>query len=231
MRLTRRLALLVAATSTLALANGQLASSAMGFEGTGRPAVVSFMERPVAGAGWRVARVERISWARQYYGRDSVWIRYRLRPSGPPKRNRTFTVWADDIVSSDLGALNAHTIARCYSFHGYRVEAARHLELGSGVTAQLFVYRASTAVWHALVWQSPVLHAGRVQHERIVLLASARIRPNAIARPARSSLAAAVLGVLNLGTPERDPNPALSRALSHLGANVVAGQLTRERRH
>ena len=230
MRFTRRIALLVAATTTLALANGQLAGSALGFEGTGRPAVVSFVERPVAGAGWRVARGERIRWARQYYGRDSTWVRYRLRPTGPPKRNRTFTVWADAVVSPDLGALNAHTVARCYSFHGYRIEAARHLELGAGVTGQLFVYRTSRAVWHALAWQSPVLHGGRVQHERVVLLASARARPNASARPERSSLADAVLGVLNLRAPGRDPNPALSRALSRLGTQVVAGQLARERR-
>ena len=59
MRVTMRLALLVAATAALALANGQLASSAVGFDGTGRPAVVAFVDRP-ATPGWRVARVERI---------------------------------------------------------------------------------------------------------------------------------------------------------------------------
>jgi exosortase len=229
MRVTMRLALLVAATAALALANGQLASSAVGFDGTGRPAVVAFVDRP-ATPGWRAARVERIGWARQYYGRDSTWIRYRLRPAGPPKRNRAFTVWADAVVSADLGALNAHTLARCYSFHGYRVEADRHVELGTGVTGQLFVYRTPRAVWHALAWQSPVLHAGRVQHERIVLLASARVRPKAGAQEGRSSLASTVLGLLDVRAPQRDPNPALSRALTRLGNRVVAGQLAKERR-
>jgi hypothetical protein len=229
MRVTTRLALLVAATSALALANGQLASSAIGFDGTGRPAVAAFVDRP-ATSGWRVSRIERIRWARQYYGRDSTWIRYRLRPVGPPKRNRAFTVWADAVVSADLGALNAHTVARCYSFHGYRLEADRHIELGAGVTGQLFVFRTPRAAWHALAWQSPVLHAGRVQHERIVLLASARVRPKAGAHEARSSVAAAILGLLDIRAPQRDPNPALSRALTRLGTKVVAGQLAKGRR-
>src|SRR2546430_2131648 len=81
-RIGPRLLLLVVLTGALALADGQLGSAAKGLEESGRPAVAAFVDRPTAGAGWSVQRVEEIGWASPYYGRHSSWVRYRLRPIG-----------------------------------------------------------------------------------------------------------------------------------------------------
>ncbi len=224
-RFMPRLALLVAGTVVLALANGQLASSATGFEATGRPAVRSFIEHPDIGSRWRILQTDRITWGQQYYGRDSSWVRYRLRPTKSAGRARPFTVWVDSVVSTDLGALNAHALARCYDFHGYRVDTARRVALGSGVIAQLFVYRTKRGVWHALAWQSPVLHRGRVRHERMVLLARTLARTGG-SRPVQStSLTRKLLAVLNLHAWDAEPNPGLARGLEWLASSIVGAKI------
>jgi exosortase len=224
-RLIPRLALLVAGTVVLALANGQLASSAIGFEATGRPAVGSFIEHPGIGDRWRVLQTERITWGTQYYGRDSSWVRYRLRPTNSAGGARPFTVWVDAVVSTDLGALNVHTLARCYDFHGYRVDTAKRVALGNGVIAQLFVYRTKRGVWHALAWQSPVLHQGSVRHERIVLLARTLARTGGSRSVESTSLTQRLLAVLNLRASDAEPNPGLTHGLERLATSIVAAQI------
>jgi hypothetical protein len=148
-------------------------------------------------------------------------MRYRVRPQGQVPAHRRFTAWVDAIVSPDLGAVNAYNLAHCYSFHDFRVDAARRVDLGSGVVGQLFVYRTPRGVWHALAWQWPVLRRGEVEHERIVVLASGRSRPQTVPLEGSNKL----LAILNLGAPDGDPNRPLSRALVGLGADMIAARL------
>jgi exosortase len=225
-RLAPRLALLVAAAATLALADSQLQSAASGFDGTGRPAVAAFADRPLVGRGWKVRRVAVVGWATPYYGAHSSWVRYRLRPAGGSSPRGRFTVWADAILSPDLGALNAYALAHCYSFHHFRVEATTRMDLGNGVVAQLFVYRTGASRWHALAWQWPVLRHGNVEHERIVLLASSMTHP--VVRRASSSgaVTSKVVALLDLGAKDADSNPELSAALRRLGSDMVAARVS-----
>jgi exosortase/archaeosortase family protein len=227
-RIGPRLVLLVALTAAFALADGQLSSAAKGLEESGRPAVAAFVERPTAGPGWRVQRFEEIGWASPYYGRHSSWVRYRLRPTGKAAAHGRFTVWTDAVLSPDLGALNAFTLAHCYAFHGFHVEVARHVDLGDGVVGQLFVYKTSRAVWHALAWQWPVLRGGKVDHERIVLIANTTTHPTPSAATARSSwLIAHMIRYLNAHNRDDDPNVALSGALTSLAAQMVSARVDR----
>jgi hypothetical protein len=169
--------------------------------------------------------VETIGWAAPYYGRHSTWVRFRLRSRPRPAHGR-FTVWADAVLSPDLGALDAYTLAHCYAFHGFDVETARRVDLGSGVIGQLFVYRTAEATWHALAWEWPVLRRQKVEHERIVLLASALTRPHVRATTSSGGVAKKALALLDAGAKSRDENADLSRALERLGSQLISVRIT-----
>ena len=229
-RVGPRLLVLVALTGAVALADGQLSSAAQGLDESGRPAVAAFAVRPSVGAGWTLQRVEEIGWATPYYGRHSSWVRYRLRPTGPLAASGRFTVWADAVLSPDLGALNAFTLGHCYAFHHFHVLVSRRVDLGDGVIGQLFVYRASGTVWHALAWQWPVLRGSNVQHERIVLLADTQTRPRMRVEPHSSWLTDQMVRYLNARDGDRDPNIALSGAVASLATQLVSVRVDRRAR-
>jgi exosortase len=224
-RLAARLVVLIAATTMLALADSQLQASATGFTSSGRTALAAFVERPLVPRGWTVRPVETIRWATPYYGRHSTWVRYRIRPDERLARAGRFTVWADAVLSPDLGALDAYTLAHCYSFHGFDVEAARRVDLGNGVIGQLFVYRTERSTWHALAWQWPVLRRRKVEHERIVLLANALTRPRVRATASSGSLTREALALLDARARDDDPNAHLSRALGRLGSDMITARI------
>ena len=223
-RIVVRVGLLVCATVLVGLANGQLATAARGLSNDGEPAVAPFTERAVAGRGWTVRRLETIGWAAPYYGRHSSWVRYILRPRS--NGSGTFTVWLDAVRSSDLGALDAYTLAHCYAFHGFTVDATRHVDLGDGVIGEAFVYTTSRTRWHAVSWQWPVrLADGRVDHERIVLLAASRARPSDGGGPSSGGISRLVLRLLSLRAQNDDENPALTHALQNVAAGIVAARI------
>jgi exosortase len=225
LRLAPRLVLLVAAATALALADSQLQGVASGFDGTGRPAVAAFVDRPLVGRGWRIKHVHEIGWATPYYGPHSSWVRYRLRPRLQFARGGSFTVWADAILSPDLGALNAYTLAHCYNFHGFHVETSEHVDLGHGVIGELFVYQTSTARWHALAWEWPVLRDRKVEHERIVLLASSVARLAVGPQANSGSVTARALALLDADARKGDTNASLSHALARLGSDMIAARI------
>lgn len=218
-RLAGRIVLIGAAAAVFAVANGQLATAARGLTNDGLPAIPAFTTHPVAAAGWTIRRSEAIGWANSYYGNHSSWVRYVLRPQRP--RRSAFTVWLDAVRSPNLGALDAYTLAHCYAFHGFTVDAAQRVDLGEGVIGQAFVYTTSRADWHAVSWEWPVRRGGRVEHERLVLIAASSVRP-ADGRSASSGGASGlVLSLLDLRSPRHDANRQLTRALQSVAAGIV----------
>ena len=131
----------------------------------------------------------------------------------------------DAVLSPDLGALNAYTLAHCYSFHGFHVETSEHVDLGDGVIGELFVYRTSTARWHALAWEWPVLRNRKVEHERIVLLASSAAQPALRPQANSGSVTAKALALLDADARKGDTNRSLSRALARLGSDMIAARI------
>jgi hypothetical protein len=224
-RLIPRIALLVTAAAFLSLADSQLESAASGFDSTGRPALAAFVDRPLAGSGWSVRPLQRIGWATPYYGPHSSWIRYRLRPAKRFARRGRFTVWADAILSPNLGALDAYSLAHCYSFHGFKVETSTRVDLGNGVVGRLFVYRTASSRWHALAWEWPVLRRGKVEHERIVLLANSLTRPAPRRQLSSGSVTSKALALLDARMSDSDSNSALSGALRRLGSDMVSARI------
>jgi len=134
-------------------------------------------------------------------------------------------VWADAVLSSDLGALDAFSLAHCYAFHGFRVRTSLRVDLGNGVVGRIFVYETKEAVWHAVAWEWPVLRGGKVQHERIVLLASTTARPDAPAATQSDWLQRRILHYLNARARDDDPNQQLSRSLVALGTQMVSARV------
>lgn len=224
-RVLRRLAILAGVTVVVAVANGTLRDTAAGYANDGRPAVVPFTERSSVGPDWSAKKLKTIGWATPYYGKHSSWVRYRLRPldgTGP-----TFTMWLDAVRSPDLGALNAYTLAQCYAFHDFDVKLAQRVDLAAGVVGQAFVFDTPDARWHAVSWQWPVLlEGGRVEHERIVLLASSDSQPESDggSRGIRSVL----LSLLDMGAPRDDDNPALTAAMVAVAADAVRERVRRD---
>lgn len=222
-----RVAVLAPVVLVLALANGQLAAAGRTFDNHGLPKVKPFAANPVAGWRWRAERVAKFPWARQYFGDDATWVRYRIDRSAAPS-SRRFTVWADSIVTSDLGALRAFPVRECYDFHRYGVSLARRVEIG-GVVGQLLAFSDGKGLlWHALTWEWPVRRgAGKVEHERMTLLASSVAHPLR-PEPTResASLRTAVLSALNLFEPDQDSNPVVSGALEEVAADMIARRIT-----
>src|SRR4029450_6474901 len=126
-RVRGRAALVGPVTIVCVVASGPLRAAARGFSNDGRPAVTAYVSAPVAAPSWNVKRLERVRFATPYYGAHSVWVRYRLRPSAAARY--PFTVWLDAVMSPDLGALNAYTLAHWYSFHNLRVARERAAEI------------------------------------------------------------------------------------------------------
>jgi exosortase/archaeosortase family protein len=228
-QLSRRLAVLVVAAVGLAVVNGQLAAAATGFSNTQRPASASFRSLPTAGPDWTVTELRSMDWSRPYFGDRSEWIRYRLRPRPGLALAHRYTIWADAILTPDLGALLAHPVRSCYRLHRYTMLVDQRVILASGIVGEQLVYQRPTGErWHVLTWEWPV-RTGRddVGHERMVLLASTQATVGSAVAPQRPEgrLRSSVLRALNVLGPDRDPNPTLAAGMLAAGDGIIAARL------
>jgi len=219
LRLAGRILLVGAAAAVFAVANGQLATAARGLTNDGVPAIPAFSARPLSAHGWTIRRAESIGWAAPYYGSHSSWARYVLRPRHPG--SGAFTIWLDAVRSPNLGALDAYTLAHCYAFHSFTVDASSRVDLGEGVFGNAFVYTSRRADWRAVSWQWPVRRRGRVEHERLVLIAASDARPAQARAPSSGGAFGRVLALLDSRSPGRDANPRLTAALQRVAAGIV----------
>ncbi len=228
-QLLPRLAGLVAVAAVLGVANGQLAVASFGFDHATQPVSASFDDRPIAGAGWTVERLGQIDDARSYFGRAATWTRYRMTVhsgtlAAPPE---PFTVWADSIVTSDLGALASHPVLACYRLHGFKVLTDQRVTIAGGLIGEQLVYQIPNGDrWHVLTWEWPVRgRDGGILQERMTLLASSDLRqarrpPDTAGRRLRDPL----ISAFNSLAPDHDPNPMLSQALLGVGADILASR-------
>ena len=76
--------LILAVTTVIAAANAQLRDYELVADELGAPRLQSFLTSPPAPDGWSIREVDSYAWARQYFGRDSTWIRFRYSPASPP---------------------------------------------------------------------------------------------------------------------------------------------------
>ena len=121
----------------------------------------------------------------------------------------------------NLGALDAYTLAHCYAFHSFTVEAAKRIDLGEGVFGNAFVYTSPRADWRAVSWQWPVRRGVKVEHERLVLIAASDARPAGRGTPSSGGEFSRVLALLDWRSSGHDANLRLTRALQRVAAGIV----------
>jgi exosortase/archaeosortase family protein len=220
--LTARLALL----AVLALLFGAVNSTFAAYEGgTDHTASVA---RPVIGTitelgGWRVTEQHDILIGKPYFGSDSVWTRYRLNPTADTPKDQHYTIWVDSVTADDRRVFDDFGIEKCYRFHGSTIDAAEPVTLGAGVVGSVIsVTRSTGAVWVVLWWEWPVEVSGKVRHERVVLLASTKVRP----QTPTEQIPGRPLILFDTGTPIPADLEPLADGLTSVASGIVAQQTT-----
>ena len=209
-----RIAALVVVTAQLGMLNLQMAQAAPTYRNADLASIRSLSSQldDSSALGYTTRTVTEQRWARQYFGSDSRWNRFVLESS-----NRDVpTVWADVLDTRSLASLRTHSAMSCYRFHQQDVRSRRTVELSNGVLVEAFVVEMSGGTWHVVTWQRPIDRSGRVDHERVTLMASSR--EDAFAREFHrlqgpEGLRRRLVDGLNALRPGNDPNPALSRNL------------------
>ncbi len=126
-------------------------------------------------AGWSLAQTDSFSWARQYFGPQSDWIRYLYDWQAQTGAGAAFQssqpVVMDVISTDDLYTFSTYGLDTCYGFHGYRVMDARTVDLAGGVVGHAVTYHNPSidSDWIAVYWEWPVLGNAGNRYERVIL--------------------------------------------------------------
>ena len=212
-----------AVLAVLAVLFGAVNATFAAYERQPDQAVVA---RPVIGTiarlgDWLVTNQHDILVGKPYFGADSVWTRYQLRPSPGTPRGQQYTIWADSVTASDRQVFDDFGVEKCYRFHGESIDAAEPVVLGGGVVGRaIAVTRKDGSVWVVLWWEWPVQMNGKVRHERVVLLASTKVRPQTPAAPT----AGRPLILFDAGTPIPADLKPLADGLTSVASGIVAQQ-------
>ena len=125
--------------------------------------------------GWAAVRTDDYSWARQYFGRDSSWVRYlyswQPEESAAAAFRSTAPVTVDVISTDDLQAFSRYGFEDCFRAHDDRVLDQERVDLGAGVVGRAIAYHSPSLGrdWSAVYWEWPVRSASGERYERIVL--------------------------------------------------------------
>ena len=134
----------------------------------------SVLERPIDVPGWSGSRYAEITWARQFFGRSSLWWRYVYDAtlSGAPTPVRY--MFLDVVNVSDINKFSTYGIEACYRFHGYRIVGSGRVDVGAAAPAQAITWRdtGTGKMWSVVSWVSPVQSASGKRFERSTLLAA-----------------------------------------------------------
>ena len=153
--------------------NGDLSRYDRVATSTGAPRLASFARSQETPEGWSLAQNDQYDWARQYYGRDSTWIRYMYSNQGTnPDLQASVPVIADVIETSDRAALVNYGVESCYTFHGYSITGRQSVDLGSGVIGGILTWTNpdTELTWTSLYWHWPIASGGKTRYERITLV-------------------------------------------------------------
>lgn len=166
--------ILMAAAALLGgIYNGDLSRYDRVATSTGAPRLASFARSQETPDGWSLAQHDRYDWARQYYGRDSTWVRYMYSNQGTnPQLSASLPVIADVIETSDRAALVNYGVESCYAFHGYSITGRQSVDLGSGVIGGILTWTNpdTELTWTSLYWHWPIASGGKTRYERITLI-------------------------------------------------------------
>jgi len=115
--------------------------------------------------------VESVDQARQFFGGQARWDRLMYTATSSAQLRSSHPIYVDVIDTDDAGALAAYSVADCYQFHHFRIDAQLGVDIGAGVTAQVVTYfdPKDRTDWSAISWEWPKEYDGQVRYERIVV--------------------------------------------------------------
>jgi exosortase len=157
------------------VANSRLAEYELLAQDIGTPRLTDLSVADASITGWSLGQVDSYTWARQYFGSQSSWIRYEYDWQSQAETASTFQssqpVVMDVISTTDLSSLSTYGLDACYQFHNYRVMDARTVDLAGGVTGHAVTYYnpSTNSDWIAVYWEWPVLGSGGNRYERVIL--------------------------------------------------------------
>ena len=157
------------------VANSRMEQYQLLAQDIGTPRLTDLSVAKAAISGWSLGQTDSYSWARQYFGPQSSWIRYQYDWQAQTAEDSSFQssqpVVMDVISTDDLLSFSTYGLQACYQFHSYRVMDARTIELSGGVIGHALTYYnpAIASVWIAVYWEWPVLSTGGYRYERVIL--------------------------------------------------------------
>jgi exosortase/archaeosortase family protein len=136
----------------------------------GEAKLSSYINHPVAPAGWRSTYETSYTWAEPLFGEGSVWSRYELYPQSGGNLHAHTSVVADVIETPQLETFSAYGVEQCYEFHGYSLANVAQVSLGGGITGQTLAYTSQQyGSWTIVYWILPVQRGSSTVYERVVL--------------------------------------------------------------
>ena len=157
------------------VANSRMAQYELLAQDIGTPRLTDLSVGDASISGWSLGQIDSYTWAQQYFGPESSWIRYEYDWQSQNATVSTFQssqpVVMDVISTTDLSSFSTYGLEACYQFHNYHVMDARTIDLAGGVTGHAVTYHnpSINSDWVAVYWEWPVLGSAGYRYERVVL--------------------------------------------------------------
>jgi exosortase/archaeosortase family protein len=157
------------------VANSRMQQYELVAHDVGSPRLSDMSVASASVAGWSLAQTDSYSWARQYFGPKSSWVRYQYDWKSQAGAGSAFQssepVVMDVISTDDLYTFSTYGLETCYRFHGYRVMDSRTIALAGGVTGHAVTYfnPSLDSEWIAVYWEWPVRASSGNRYERVIL--------------------------------------------------------------
>ena len=121
---------------------------------------------PIGSApGWQTQRFAQLTWAEPLFGAGSQVSLFRISQPGQPD------VWAQVVLTSDAGALAAHSVLDCDLLHGNTILSSERRDVAPGVPADAIVGRDQFGHEFAeLIWSQPIRVDERSLVRRVELI-------------------------------------------------------------
>lgn len=176
------------------IANSRMTQFQLLAQDIGAPRLTNLSVADASISGWSLGQVDSFTWATQYFGPQSSWIRYQYDWQPQTPAASTFQsgqpVVMDVISTSDLVTFSTYGLDACYQFHNYRLMDARTIDLAGGVTGHALTYYNPSigSDWIAVYWEWPVVTNGSFSYERVILNLLNPVGEHLVAPPLNASL-------------------------------------------
>jgi exosortase len=157
------------------VANSRMQQYQLLAQDIGAPRLTDLSIADASISGWSLGQVDSFTWATQYFGPQSSWIRYQYDWQSQTPAASIFQsgqpVVMDVISTNDLVAFSTYGLDACYQFHSYRLMDTRTIALAGGVTGHALTYYNPSigSDWIAVYWEWPVIANGSYRYERVIL--------------------------------------------------------------